>query len=307
MPHAWLIGGPAGIGKATLAYRMARFVLAHPDPHAPEVTQAQSLALPREHPVARHVAAQAQSDLLVLERVINEKTGKLFQDIRVEDVRRTIAFFGSTAGEGGWRIAIVDSVDELNRAGANALLKVLEEPPRRALLLLVSHSPGRVLPTIRSRCRTVMLRPLTSGDTASAVAHALGRNAADPEIGEAASAAEGSVARALMLLEGPALALRQRVLDLLGQLPNPDRRALHTLGESLAGTETQTLATFLDTVNGWLAGRLSTVGQHSARNARVASAWQKINDAAQEVDTYNLDRKPLVFAVFGWLAEAARG
>ena len=133
LPHAWLISGPAGIGKATLAYRMARFVLAHPDPRAPQVTGAQSLAIDADHPVARRIAAQAQGDLLVLERTINEKTGKLRQDIQVDDVRRTVGFFGSTAGEGGWRVAIVDSVDELNPDGANALLKMLEEPPRRAL------------------------------------------------------------------------------------------------------------------------------------------------------------------------------
>ncbi|MET0469591.1 MAG: DNA polymerase III subunit delta', partial [Xanthobacteraceae bacterium] len=158
--HAWLIAGPAGIGKATLAYRMARFVLAHPDPRTPAVQRATSLHVDTDHPVARRIAAQAHGDLLVLERTVNEKTNKLRQDIQVDDVRRTVTFFGSTAGEGGWRVAIVDAVDELNREGANALLKILEEPPRRAVLLLVSHSAARVLPTIRSRCRLLALRPL---------------------------------------------------------------------------------------------------------------------------------------------------
>ena len=141
---------------------MARFVLAYPDPAMPAVQTAQSLAVPADHPTARRIAGQAHSDLLVLERVINEKTGKLFTVTRVEDVRRTVPFFGSTAGEGGWRVAIVDPLEDLNRAGENALLKVLEEPPPRALLLLVSHAPGRVLPTIRSRCRTLILRPLAA-------------------------------------------------------------------------------------------------------------------------------------------------
>ena len=100
MPHAWLIGGPAGIGKATLAYRMARFVLAHPDPAARDVQKAKSLAVADDHPVAQRIAAQAHPDLLVLERAVNEKTGKLFTVIRVDDVRRTVPFFGSTAGEG---------------------------------------------------------------------------------------------------------------------------------------------------------------------------------------------------------------
>ena len=163
LPHGWLIGGPPGIGKATLAYRMARFVLAHPDPQLAAVRSAPSLALPDDHPVVRRVAAQAQGDLLVLERTIGE-TGKLRTRIAVDDVRRSVSFFGSTAGEGGWRIAIVDSVDELNPASANALLKVLEEPPARALLLLVSHAPGRALATIRSRCRLLTLRPLAAGD-----------------------------------------------------------------------------------------------------------------------------------------------
>ncbi len=214
IPHAWLIGGEPGIGKATLAYRMARFVLAHPDPLAREVQDARSLALAADHPVARRVAAQAQGDLLVLERTLNDK-GRLRQDIAVDDIRRSVGFFGATAGEGGWRIAIVDAVDELNRSGANALLKVLEEPPERALLLLVSHAPGRVLPTIRSRCRRLLLRPLDVADVAHAVAAATGRSADDPEIEAAAAAADGSVARAFALLDDKARALRQRVLDLL--------------------------------------------------------------------------------------------
>ena len=192
LPHAWLLGGPAGIGKATLAYRMARFVLAHPDPAASAVQKATSLHLDPEHPVARRVAAQAQGDLLVLVRTINEKTGKLRQDIQVDDVRRTVSFFGSTAGEGGWRVALVDSVDELNDEGANALLKVLEEPPRRALLLLVSHSAHRVLPTIRSRCRLLALRPLSHDDVARAAAAATGAKADDANVKAAAAIAEGS-------------------------------------------------------------------------------------------------------------------
>ena len=116
IPHAWLIGGESGIGKATLAYRMARFVLAYPDPAMPAVQKAKSLAVPADHPVARRIAGQAHSDLLVLRRVINEKTGKLFTVTRVDDVRRTVPFFGSTAGEGGWRVAIVDPLDELNQS-----------------------------------------------------------------------------------------------------------------------------------------------------------------------------------------------
>ena len=234
--HAWLIGGPPGIGKATLAYRMARFVLANPDPQSPAVQKASSLAVEPDYPVARRIAAQAQGDLLTVERVINEQTGKLYTVIRVDDVRRTVAFFGSTAGEGGWRVAIVDAVDELQREGANALLKILEEPPQRSLVLLVSHAPGRELPTIRSRCRRLLLRPLDVDDVTLALAEATGKDRRDDDVREAAAAAAGSAGRALDLLEGQALALRQRVFDLLAQLPDVDARALHALGDAMGGT-----------------------------------------------------------------------
>src|SRR5262245_35357934 len=286
---------------------MARFVLAHPDPQAPRVAAATSLEVDPDHPVARRVAAQAHGDLLVLERTINEKTGKLRQDIQVDDVRRSVTFFGSTAGEGGWRVAIVDAVDELNREGANALLKVLEEPPRRALLLLVSHSAARVLPTIRSRCRLLALRPLPADEAARAAAAAIGRSPADADIGAAAAASEGSVRRALALLDGDALDLRSRIIALLERLPALDPRALHALGDRIYGTDAATLATFVDTVNAWLSGRLAGGADDPARLDRLAAAWEKVNSAARDVEEFNLERKPLVFNVFGWLAEAARG
>jgi len=305
--HAWLIAGPAGIGKATLAYRMARFVLAHPDPRTPAVQRATSLQVDADHAVARRIAAQAHGDLLVLERTINEKTNKLRQDIQVDDVRRTVTFFGSTAGEGGWRVAIVDAVDELNREGANALLKVLEEPPRRAVLLLVSHSAARVLPTIRSRCRLLALRPLLATEVARAAATAIGEDAEAANIKAAAAVADGSVRRALALLDGEALDLRSRITALLEQLPAVDPRALHALGDRLYGSDPATLAAFVDTVNAWLSARLSSGEPDRARIARVAEVWERINCSARDVETFNLERKPLVFNVFGWLAEASRG
>jgi DNA polymerase-3 subunit delta' len=244
---------------------------------------------------------------LVLERVINEKTNKLYTVIRVDDVRRSISFFGSTAGEGGWRIAIVDSTDELSKEGENALLKVLEEPPPRTLIFLISHSPGRVIPTIRSRCRLLTLRPLAAEDVAKAAATALGKPADAADIHAAAQAADGSVARALMFLSVSALALRDQLDALLGQLPKVDPRALHALGDRLAGTEPETLVAFVDTVNAWLSARLAKAPSGLAHLVPVAAAWEEINRAAREVEVYNLDRKPFVFSVFGRLAEAARG
>jgi DNA polymerase III subunit delta' len=306
IPHAFLIAGPKGIGKATLAYRLARFVLAHPDPAAPEVAKATSLAVDPEHPVARHIAAQGQPDLLILERTLNDK-GVLHKQIAVDDIRRSVAFFGSTAREGGWRIAIVDAVDELNKSSANALLKVLEEPPQRALLLLVSHSAARVPATLRSRCRILTLRPLVETDVAAAVAVATGSPADDAEVVAAAAAADGSVSRALAFLDGDALELRQRALDLLDKLPTLDTGALHALGEAIAGTDPLPLAAFLDSVNAWLSLRLDREQGGIARLARLADASERINAAVRDAEIYNLERKPLVFGVFGLLAEATRG
>ncbi len=306
VPHAFLIAGPQGIGKATLAYRMARFVLAHPDPAAREVQAASSLFVDAERPVARRIAAQAQPDLLVIERTLNDK-GVLHKQIAVDDIRKTVAFFGSTAGEGGWRIAIVDAVDELNKSGANALLKVLEEPPQRALLILVSHSAARVPATLRSRCRILTLRPLAEAEVAAAVAAATGSAGDDAELAAAAAAADGSVARALAFLDEGALALRQQALDLLDRLPALDGRALHALGEALAGTDPQPLAAFVDTINAWLSRRLTREQNAIDRMARLADASESINRAARDAEIYNLERKPLVFSVFGLLAEATRG
>jgi DNA polymerase-3 subunit delta' len=304
--HAWLIGGPPGVGKATLAYRMARFVLAHPDPTAPAVQAARALTLDPGHPVARRVAVQAQGDLLVLERTASD-SGALRTVITVDQVRRTVGFFGSTAGEGGWRICLVDTADELQYPSAsNALLKVLEEPPPRCLFLLVSDRPGRLLATIRSRCRRLTLRTLDAADVARAAAAALGGAPDDAEIVQAAAAADGSVTRALTLLGGASLALRQKVVDLLAGLPAVDPNALHALGDTLGRADAGAFETFVDTLRDWLSARLSSGLQDPGRLARLAEVWDKLNRAASDVEVYHLERKPMVFAVFGLLAEAAQ-
>ena len=306
MPHAWLIGGPPGIGKATLAYRMARFVLAYPDYAVPQVQSATDLALPSDHRAVRLIASQGHPDLLVLERRPGE-SGALRTVIAVEDVRRLVPFLGSTAGEAGWRVIVVDAADELNAAGANALLKLLEEPPRRCLFLIVSHAPGRLLATIRSRCRRLMLRPLMPADIARAVGGALGRDPDDAAVQKAAAAADGSVAQAIALIGGPLLAVRERVIELLARLPAIDPRALHALGESLERADRLVLATFVDVVRDWLSARLAGELPQGGRLMRLAQAWDDVNRTARDVEMYNLERKPLVFKVFGWLAEAARG
>ena len=305
MPHAWLIGGPRGIGKATLAYRMARFVFAHPDPANSAVQNAESLALAPDNPAVRRVAAQGHSDLLALERVEDDK-GKLSTVIPVDMVRKTIGFFGSTAGEGGWRVCIVDSADELNAAGGNALLKILEEPPANSLSLVVSHAPGRLLPTIRSRCRRLALRPLSGEDVGRSLADALQRDATEADIKAAATASDGSVARALDLLGGTALKVREQVNTLLGALPAVNPRDLHALGDAL-GRDESAFAAFVDAVRDWLSARVTAARAEPSRLARFADVWDRLNKAARDVEIFHLERKPMVFNVFGWLAEASRG
>jgi DNA polymerase-3 subunit delta' len=308
IPHAWLLGGVQGIGKATLAYRMARFVLTHRDPVAPGVQRAGTLAIDPNEVVSRHIASGAHGSLLALERTANDK-GVLRTVITVDETRETISFFGSTAAVEGWRVCIVDTVDELNPNAANALLKNLEEPPQQSLFLLISHAPARVLPTILSRCRKLRMRPLATDDVIRAAAQAISRPTDDPALAEAAAASEGSVAHALMLLGGDALKLQHRTAAMLATLPKVDPRELHALGEALPLSDRVALATFVDSVERWISERLRTDGASNAnlpRLARLAEVWEKIARAARDTQDYNLERKPLVFSVFSMLAEATR-
>ena len=307
IPHAWLIGGLQGIGKATLAYRMARFVLAHGDPLAADVQRAKNLQIDPSDPVARRIAAGAHGGLLVLQRTANER-GVMRTVITVDESRETISFFGSTAAEEGWRVCIVDTVDELNPNAANALLKILEEPPRRSLFLLVSHTPGRVLPTILSRCRRQTLRPLSAADLIEAASQAAKLAIDDPSLVAACQAADGSVARALTLLGGDTFKLHQRTEALLAALPHVDPRELHALGDVLGPSDRVAFAAFIDSVDRWMSVRLRTDDPNAnlPRLARLAEVWEKINLAARDTAEYNLERKPLVFSVFGMLAEATR-
>ena len=298
-----MIGGAQGIGKATLAYRMARFVLAHRNPLTTEVQRAATLAVDPSEPAARLVAAGAHGGLLVLQRTLNDK-GVMRTVITVDETRETISFFGSTAAVEGWR-GLHRRYRRRTGPNANALLKILEEPPQRSLFLLVSHAPARALPTRSSRAvaswRCGRSRPTTSLPTCRCSDHAWRRSLpVDPALVEAAAAAEGSVARALTLLGGDALKLQQRTAKLLATLPQVDPRELHALGDALGGSDRVALAAFIDSVDRWVSERLHADGvqcqcEPALPCTGLAEVWEKTERRVRDTEAYNFERKPLVF------------
>lgn len=230
--HGWLISGPRGVGKATLAWKLARFLLATPPddggmfaPPSPD-----SLDIPDDHPVARRVRGGADGGLLVIRRGLDDK-GNLRRDITVGVMRKLHGFFGLSAPDGGRRVVIIDAADEMNPNAANALLKALEEPPERAILLLVSHQPSRLLPTIRSRCRDLRLAPLdrASFDAALAQVGVPGDSAALAQL------SGGSVGAAVTLAQGGGTEIYAAVVALYAGIPRLDRALALKLAESATG------------------------------------------------------------------------
>ncbi len=221
--HGWLLTGPRGIGKATLAWSIARWLLAG--------TETPNLAVAAENPVARRVAALSEPRLHLVRRGSDEKTGRLRAEITVDEIRHLLSFFHMSAAEGGHRVAIIDAADEMNIPAANALLKLLEEPPHGAVILMIAHQPARLLPTIRSRCRELRLMPLSPDDMGQALA-GLGRDE-HPE--QLAALSGGSVGEALRLVGQDGLAKYQEIVDLFATLPRFDRQRAARLAEGAAG------------------------------------------------------------------------
>lgn len=233
--HGWLITGPRGVGKATLAWRIARFLLATPPTEVDGLFGAppppDSLEIDPEHPVAHRIQAGAEPGLAAITRSLNDQ-GRLRNEIVVDDIRKLGKFFGLSSTDGGRRVVIVDAADEMNVSAANALLKMLEEPPARTTLLLISHQPSRLLPTIRSRCRTLRLSPLGSEDMEAALMQT--GTEMPGQADHLAALAAGSVGDAVRLINLGGLEIYAELIAILGTLPRMDRQLALALAEAAA-------------------------------------------------------------------------
>jgi len=290
--HAILIEGPEGIGKATLAFRFANHILGHPDP----ATAPETIADPDPaSPVSRQIASGASHNLLHLTRPVDEKTGRVKQAITVDEVRRAGKFFAQTSGTGNWRIVIVDPADDLNRSAANAILKILEEPPKRSLFLVLSHAPGKLLPTIPPRCLPLKLEALDDAAMRAALSH-LGLEATEKLI----ASARGSVSQALKLVNYGGMDIIAAFDDVLSARGPAARKAMHKLADVLSGRDSETIYAFF----------LSHIGEHITDRARAAALAGDLNTADRLARLsanlgervaislgYNLDRKQTVLSI----------
>jgi DNA polymerase-3 subunit delta' len=304
MHHAWLITGPEGVGKATLAYRFARRLLAGR-------SDDDTLALDPADPVFRRVAAASHADLLTIERAYDEKRKRMKTQIAVDDVRRINGFMSLTPAEGGWRVVVVDGAEELNQNSANALLKVLEEPPPRAILVLVCSAAGRLLPTIRSRCRRLRLSPLADGPVARLLAQYLPELGAD-ERGRLVTLAEGSPGRALTLANDAGLAVAAMVDKLLADMPDIPLSRGYEIADALGRGETG-FSMFMDLMRAGLAAavRETVRGRADPDQQRLVALrpldawgdlWQGLTKLQDDTERFALDKRQAIVAGIGMLA-----
>ena len=290
MHHAWLLTGPPGVGKATLAYRFARGLLGG-------IPLGGTLAMAPTNPVFRRTAMGSHADLLSVEREWDEKKSRLRGEIVVDDVRAVSAFLRLTPAEGGWRVVVVDGAEEMNRNAANALLKMLEEPPPRAVLLLTCAAPGRLLPTIRSRCRRLALMPLQGPEMAAALAEYL-PDTPEAERSRLATIAAGSPGRALSLAEEKGLQLAALAAEVLDAIPKLPKLRGFAIAEQLGGRAEDRFTPFMTL----LRDALSDTVRRAARGApeRLAELrplaewveiWQSLTHIQTETERLNLDRR----------------
>jgi DNA polymerase-3 subunit delta' len=288
--HAWLIGGQEGIGKATLAYRFARWLLAGAD--------TADLSVAASNPVFKRVAANTHADLLTIDRRFDEKRKKMQSEIVIDTVHEVGRFLRLTPGEGGWRVVVVDGAEDMNRNAANALLKLLEEPPRRAILLLVSHAPGRLLPTIRSRCRRINLSTLADAEVAALLAEQA------PELSAAdrsriTGLAEGSIGRALTLAAEGGVAMAALVDEALAAAVPPARA--QAMADAAARAE-DGFEVFMSLLRSGLAAaarRKARIGV--PRLAGDVTLWQEFGRLEREVQNLNLDQRAAIVVALSQL------
>jgi len=310
LPHALLLSGSRGIGKATLAFRLARFVLSGGEGAGADMFGAAAksdLAISPDSGVFRRVAAGGHADLLTVERAFDPRRKRLRSEIVVDDVRQIGAFLHLTAAEGGWRIVIVDGADAMNRSAGNALLKILEEPPRRALLILVAHSPGKLLPTIRSRCRQMKLSALP----AESVRLLLARFCPDLDgsaVSSIADLAEGSIGRALDLAGSGGVELYRTVIAMLSRRPGLDLIALHGFTDRIARPDAEESYRAVEELLRQHLGRQAVIAARAGRRgeaARLARIRDDVGDEFARADGLNLDRKQTLLSAFFAIEHAA--
>lgn len=297
--HAWLLTGPEGAGKASFAYRIARRLLGA----APDASYGE-LGSRIDDPVSRQVAARAHPDLMVLERATDD--GKARKSIPVDEARALPAFFANSPAAAPYRVAIIDAADDLNVNAANAVLKTLEEPPSRGVLLLISHSPGKLLPTLRSRCRTLTIPALEQGVLTAELTHRLGLD--QDAASRLAQMARGALGRALNLAEVGALEADDTARGLLTGLPRLDEAALLALADSFRGAEGMARFNLVferltDQIHA-MAMRDAEAGRDSGLD-RWAAAWTALNQLAADTEALNLDRADALWTAVGHLRAAA--
>jgi len=313
MHHAWLLGGPGGIGKATLVCRFAGHVFRNPDPNiAPD----QYVRPPASDAVEGRVAAGGHTNLLHLRRPWDHKEKRWRKFLTVDEVRQTVPFFGNSSGEPGWRVCIVDTADDLNPSAANALLKVLEEPPPRTLFFVLAQTPRGTLATIRSRCQKLAIAPLVPNQVVEALnLLGVGRDEDQADIELAARLSGGSVRRAVLLLGGDGIALYRRFVTLAAGAARPDWTAIHAMaGEIAPAAQEGRYRLLLDLAHDYVARRVrneaepageAASAQGTSVLARWVEVWEKTRRSAELADAYNLDRKQVILNLFEAMREAA--
>lgn len=327
MHHAWLFTGPKGIGKATLAHRLARFVAANPDPRAPGARLAKSLAVPDDCATSRQIRSGAFPDLVEITAETSQTAaGRSRPMIKVDHIHTGLRGLDSTAGAGGWRVIIVDAADDLNIAAANAILKRLEEPPARTLFILVSHAAGRLLPTIRSRCRRLALTALADDDIGMILGETELAGEGAPIPAEVLALAGGSAGEALRLTREGGAEIAADLMRLVGALPRLDLAAAHKLATRLTAQKADPeFRLFCDFLLDWLAEsvRAAATGEGSRFSALEpkggvalftgvplapwACLWENLAEIYGRTLGLNLDRKQFLLNTFFALEATARG